>query len=39
MTYKDGSPIAYELRFGFQELEPIYDVDYEEGDAVSGMGF
>lgn len=39
MTYEDGSPIAYELTFSFQELEPIYDVDYEEGDAVSGMGF
>ena len=39
MTYDDGSPIAYELTFSFQELEPIYDVDYKEGDGVSGMGF
>ena len=39
MTYNDGSSVAYELTFSFQELEPIYDVDYEEGDAVTGMGF
>ena len=39
MTYEDGSPVAYELSFSFQELEPIYDKDYESGDGAKGMGF
>ena len=39
MTYDDGSPIAYSLNFGFQEIEPIYDADYSDGDGADGMGF
>lgn len=39
MTYEDGSPVAYQLSMSFQELEPIYDKDYEEGDGAKGMGF
>ena len=38
-TYEDGSPVAYELQFSFQELEPIYDKDYEDGEGAKGMGF
>ena len=39
MTYADGSPVAYNLSFSFQEIEPIYDKDYESGDGAEGMGF
>ena len=39
MTYEDGSPVAYNLSFSFQEIEPIYDTDYESGDGAEGMGF
>ena len=39
MTYSDGSPIAYSLQFAFQEIEPIYDADYSDGDGAKGMGF
>ena len=39
MTYEDGSPVAYNLSFTFQEIEPIYDKDYESGDGAEGMGF
>ena len=39
MTYEDGSPVAYNLSFSFQEIEPIYDKDYESGDGAEGMGF
>ena len=39
MTYEDGSPVAYNLSFSFQEIEPIYDKDYENGDGAEGMGF
>lgn len=39
MTYEDGSPVAYQLSMSFQELEPIYNVDYESGDGAKGVGF
>lgn len=39
MTYEDGSPVAYNLSFSFQEIEPIYDKDYESGEGAKGMGF
>ena len=39
MTYEDGSPVAYNLSFSFNEIEPIYDIDYENGEGAEGMGF
>lgn len=39
MTYEDGSPVGYQLSMSFQELEPIYDKDYESGDGAKGVGF
>ena len=39
MTYEDGSPVAYQLSMSFQELEPIYDKDYESGEGAKGVGF
>ena len=32
MTYSDSSMVAYNLRLSFQELEPIFNDDYEEND-------
>ena len=38
-TYSDGGMIAYELSFSFNEMEPIYDIDYETDEGAEGMGF
>ena len=35
-TYDDASPISMQLDLSFKELEPIYDVDYDDAD---GVGF
>ena len=34
MTYTDGTPVSMVMDLTFKELEPIYDVDYEEESAV-----
>ena len=38
-TYADGGMISYELSFSFNEMEPIYDIDYENDEGAEGMGF
>jgi len=35
-TYDDATPISIQLDLSFKELEPIYDVDYDES---GGVGF
>lgn len=30
MTYQDGTMVSYSMSLSFQELEPIYDVDYKD---------
>ena len=32
MTYSDSSMVAYNVQLAFQELEPIFNDDYEEND-------
>ena len=32
MTYSDSSMVAYNVQLSFQELEPIFNDDYEEND-------
>ena len=34
MTYTDGTPVSMVMALTFKELEPIYDVDYDDADAV-----
>ena len=34
MTYTDGTPVSMVMDLTFKELEPIYDVDYEDESAV-----
>ena len=29
-TYGDGTPISLVMNLSFKELEPIYDIDYDE---------
>ena len=32
MTYSDSSMVAYNVQLSFQELEPIFNDDYEDND-------
>ena len=36
MTYADGTPVSMQMDLTFKELEPIYDVDYDD---VEGVGY
>ena len=36
MTYENSSMVAYNLQFSFQELDPIFNDDYDETDAEFG---
>ena len=39
-TYSDASPISMIMDLTFKELEPIYDIDYEDGFAdANGVGY
>ena len=41
MTYEDSSMVSYSLTLSFQELEPIFNSDYEDLDnnADQSIGF
>jgi len=41
MTYEDSSMIAYEVQFGFKELEPVFNNDYTalDGDSDRSVGY
>ena len=38
MTYEDGSMTSYSLQLSFQEMNPIYSRDWEDG-GTNDMGF
>ena len=40
-TYEDSSMVAYEVQFGFQELEPIFNQDYGalDGNTDQSIGY
>ena len=35
-TYSDGSMVSYQLTVNFQELEPVFDTDYDEVQGTVG---
>lgn len=39
MTYGDGSMTSYQIGMQFNELDPIYHNDYDEGEGTQGMGY
>lgn len=39
MTYGDGSMTSYQVNMQFNELDPIYQNDYDEGEGTQGMGY
>ena len=37
MTYENNSMVSYEIAFSFQEIEPVYNSDYnDDGDTSIG---
>ena len=38
-TYDDGTPVHMKLNLTFQELNPIYNEDYEDANAGKGVGY
>ena len=38
-TYDNTSPVHMKLNLTFQELNPIYSEDYEDGEGTEGTGF
>lgn len=39
MTYGDGSMTSYQVNMQFNELDPIYQDDYDQGEGTQGMGY
>lgn len=38
-TYPDGTPVHMQLTLSFQELNPIYDIDYNTPKGEQGVGY
>ena len=38
-TYDDGTPVSMELTLSFKELQPIYDIDYDEFPGTGAVGY
>ena len=38
-TYDDGTPVSMELSLSFKELQPIYDLDYDEEPGRRAVGY
>ena len=38
-TYDDGTPVSMVLDLSFKEIQPIYDIDYDERPGTEGVGY
>ena len=38
-TYDDGTPVSMQLDLSFKEIQPIYDIDYDEGPGTGAVGY
>ena len=38
-TYDDGTPVSIELSLSFKEIQPIYDIDYDEFPGTRAVGY
>ena len=38
-TYNDGTPVSMQLDLSFKELQPIYDIDYDERPGTESVGY
>ena len=38
-TYEDGSPVHLQMSLTFKEINPVYAEDYEQPEALEGVGY
>ena len=38
-TYDDGTPVSMILDLSFKEIQPIYDIDYDEKPGIEAVGY
>ena len=38
-TYDDGTPVSMQLDLSFKELQPIYDIDYDNKPGTESVGY
>ena len=38
-TYEDGTPVSMQMDLSFKELQPIYDIDYDEKPGNKAVGY
>ena len=38
-TYEDGTPVSMTLDVAFKEIQPIYDVDYDNNPGTEAVGY
>ena len=38
-TYDDGTPVSMIMDLTFKEIEPVYDIDYDDVSAGNGVGY
>jgi len=38
-TYEDGTPVSILLNLSFKEIQPIYDIDYDEFPGTGAVGY
>ena len=38
-TYDDGTPVSMTLDLSFKEIQPIYDIDYDERPGIEAVGY
>ena len=38
-TYDDGTPVSMLLDLSFKEIQPIYDIDYDERPGTEAVGY
>ena len=38
-TYEDGTPVSMTLDVAFKEIQPIYDIDYDDNPGTEAVGY
>ena len=38
-TYDDGTPVSMILDLSFKEIQPIYDIDYDDNPGTEAVGY
>ena len=38
-TYPDGTPVSMVMDLSFKEIEPVYDIDYDDASSGKGVGY